>query len=354
MGEQTAIGWTDHTFNAWWGCTEISAPGDEPSECDNCYARVLAERWGWSETGSKPVLWGKDADRRQLSDAYWREPLAWNAVAAEAGRRELVFCSSMADVFEARDDLDATRARLWELIEATPHLIWQLLTKRPEQVLRRVPPRWLGLETHRNDSLSVDQLIQIGPNHWVPRSYITQAEWVRAAARPEAAAAWPDNVWIGTSTGTQRSANLRIPRLLEIPAPVRFLSCEPLFESIDLDLWMQEPVRKIDWVIAGGESGAHHRPMEQRWARDLLRQCQARSQPCEQPDVPVPHSVAVPGGGRACACEFDDPIPFFFKQIGGQHPTSGGDELYGHIYKQFPVAAGDRSWKTDTTTEETP
>lgn len=340
MGEQTAIKWTDHTFNTHWGCTKIEAPGDEPSECDHCYAETLAIRFGFSETGSKPALWGRHADRRRLSDAYWRAPLAWNANAAEHGRRELVFCSSMADVFEARDDLNDVRARLFDLIAATPNLIWQLLTKRPEHVLRMVPPAWLGLAQRDPDRKSPEGLVQIDPTHWVPPAYITQAEWQAAGRSPEAQAAWPDNVWVGTSVGTQRSASMRIHRLAPIPAPVRFLSCEPLFESIDLQPW----IHSIDWVIAGGESGAGYRAMKQQWARDLLIQCEARMEPCAQPDVPYPHSLPAPGGGRSCTCEYPKPIPFFFKQIGGLHPGDGGDQLYGETYLNFPAEAGDRTW----------
>lgn len=246
MGENSGIGWTNHTFNPWWGCTEVS------DACDHCYARTLAQRFGHA-------VWGKDAPRRTLSDANWRLPLRWDRDAELAGRPALVFCASMADVFEARDDLDPLRSRLWELVEQTPHLIWQLLTKRPEQVARRVPPPWL--------------------------------------------ASWPRNAWLGTTVEDERAARIRVPRLLAIPAPVRFLSCEPLLG--DVDLWPY--LEHVSWVIAGGESGPHARPMSLDAVRRIRDDC-------------------VLAG-----------VPFFFKQWGGLRPDSGGCELDGELWRLFPA-----------------
>lgn len=257
MGEETAISWTRHTFNPWWGCVKIGAPEGEPSECDNCYAEAGSIRFGWSEQGaSGPALWGSGSERRRFGDRHWNEPLRWDAAAAAAGSPALVFCASFADVFEARDDLDAERERLWELIEATPNLIWQLLTKRPEQVLRRVPSRWIPGTEEGCDPC------RVAPVHH----------------------AWPSNVWIGTSVGTQRSADLRIPRLLEIPAAVRFLSCEPLLGPVSITDWTLAPLgRSIDWIIIGGESGPGWRPMELWWAEQLAAQAEAVGIPVSGP-----------------------------------------------------------------------
>ena len=289
MGEATAIAWTDHTFNPWWGCVAIEAPGDEPSECDNCYAETGARRYGWADGGgSGPLLWGPGTHRRTFGAGHWQEPRKWNRDAAAAGVRDLVFCGSYCDVFEARSDLDEHRARLWHTIEETPALVWQLLTKRPEQVRRKVPPGWLD--------------------------------------------AWPANVWIGTSVGTQRSAGLRIPRLLEVPAPVRFLSCEPLLTSVDLSRWwprcnclvphldgatQHDPGcsifgRSIDWIIVGGESGPGHRPLDLDHARALVDQAR-----------------------RAA-------VPVFFKQVGGATSKAGGDLLDGERIHGFPAGMAYR------------
>jgi protein gp37 len=271
MGTDTAIGWTDHTFNPWWGCTRVS-PG-----CQHCYAETFAKR-----TGNK--VWGQQAPRRFFGEKHWREPLKWDRAAEAAGRPALVFCASMADVFEDRDDLVEPLGQLFELMVATPHLIWQVLTKRPELVRDRTPRAWWQ-ETDDGRSM------------------------------------WPSNVWIGTTVEDQQRADERIPRLLEIPAPVRFLSCEPLLGPVDLLAeWVEfelmafggagvECFPRVDWVICGGESGPGHRPLNLDHARTIRDNC----------------------------AEYD--VPFFFKQVGGHHPTTGGDLLDGQQHKAFPPEA---------------
>lgn len=260
MAEQTAISWTDHTFNPWWGCARVS-PG-----CQNCYAETFSKRLGKD-------LWGKTSDRRFFGDKHWNEPLRWDRAAEAAGRPALVFCASMADVFEARDDLDEHRERLWGLIYETPNLIWQLLTKRPENVLGLVPGHW-------HDDFEAGQ---IGCDE----------------------ARWPDNVWIGTTVEDQTRADERLPHLARIPAPVRFLSCEPLLGPVDL----LSHIEAVDWLIVGGESGHSHRPLNLDHARALRQQ----------------------------AILWD--VPFLFKQVGGRTPTAGGDQLDGQTWHQFPPDA---------------
>src|SRR5690242_8701647 len=128
MGKDSAIEWTDHTFNPWWGCDEISPA------CDFCYAKAWARRLGMSE------LW--EGERRTFGEKHWSEPLKWNAEAARAGRRARVFCVSMGDIFDNKAPA-AERERLWRLIEATPHLTWQLLTKRIGNAAKMLPEEWL-------------------------------------------------------------------------------------------------------------------------------------------------------------------------------------------------------------------
>ena len=213
MAKYSAIEWTHHTFNPWWGCTKVS-PG-----CKHCYAETFSHRIGQD-------IWGARAERRFFGDAHWREPLKWNAEAVRIGKRRRVFCASMADVFEHRAELEPVRERLWRLIADTPGLDWLLLTKRPERIMKAVP--WGDL--------------------------------------------WPANVWAGVTAENQKWAEKRIPLLLELPAAVRFLSCEPLVGALDLRQWTAKPQR-IDWVIAGGESGHKARPMNPEWARNLRDQC---------------------------------------------------------------------------------
>lgn len=246
MSDKTGIEWTDHTFNPWWGCSRVSPA------CRFCYADRDAQRYGHQ-------VWRRHGPRRMLSEANWKRPLKWNRDAQNAGIPAKVFCASMADVFEDHPDVAEPRERLWDVIEATPWLRWQLLTKRPENVAGMVP-------------------------------------WGET---------WPSWVWLGTSVETQRYADQRIPVLLSLPAQTRFLSCEPLLGPVNLDryLWLTGastagpfydftgrrrygggiggqaitfiPARDLHWAIIGGESGPRSRPTELRWIEDLLLQCMA-------------------------------------------------------------------------------
>ncbi len=228
---QTTISWTatrlptgrwvpGYTFQAWEGCEKVS-PG-----CDHCYAEGRDRRYHGGQH------WGPKATtpRKRMSEANWRQPLAWNRTAARHGVRLKVFCPSLADVFEDHPAVHADRERLWRLIEATPWLTWMLLTKRPANTRRLCPPAWLE--------------------------------------------AWPARVWIGTSVESQPWADVRIPLLLKVPAPVRFLSVEPLLGPVQLAL------DGIAWVIVGGESGRGFRMMEVSWLEAVVAQCQAAGVAC--------------------------------------------------------------------------
>lgn len=214
MAKDSRIEWTHHTFNPWWGCTKVSPA------CKHCYAETWAKR-----VGSK--VWGPRSPRRFFGDKHWIEPRRWNSEAARNGERRRVFCASMADVFERRKELNEARRRLWNLIEETSNLDWLLLTKRPHNVDSMVPWR----------------------------------------------SSWPANVWLGTTVENQVWANKRIPEILSVPARIRFLSCEPLLGSLDLSFFTTSKNSKIHWVIAGGESGPHSRPMNPEWLRNLRNQC---------------------------------------------------------------------------------
>lgn len=218
MAKDSGIEWTHHTFNPWWGCVKLSPA------CAHCYAQTWARRVGME-------LWGGKAPRRFFTEAHWRDPIRWNAEAQRSGERPRVFCASMADVFEPRADLDPWREKLWRLIEATPHLDWLLLTKRPGYIKHVYP--WKN----------------------TPR----------------------DNVWLGTTAENQDWARRRIERLLTVEARVRFLSCEPLLAAIDLTPWLSQ--KQISWVIAGGESGGQARPTHPNWIRSLRDQCKTHGVP---------------------------------------------------------------------------
>lgn len=222
MGKNTSISWADHTFSPWWGCQKVS-PG-----CERCYAETFAKRVGQK-------VWGGDVPRRVMSEKYWLQPHRWDIEAKRRRVRRRVFCASMADVFEDRRDLDLLRGKLWDLIETTSALDWLLLTKRPENIRHMIPEAW----------------------YRTPRP----------------------NVWYGTTVENQEYAEKRIPRLLEVPAAVRFLSCEPLLGPVELGPCMQTrdafiKSGGIHWVICGGESGHRARPMDPAWALQLLQECQ--------------------------------------------------------------------------------
>ena len=162
MGNTTTISWTDATFNPWWGCTKVSRA------CDNCYAETIAKRFH-----PEQALWGHD-DRRIFGEKHWAEPLRWaRTLPAKLGRRPRIFCASMADVFDNHPAVAAEREKLWALIEKTPELDWQLLTKRIGNVARMVPGSWLR--------------------------------------------GWPAHAWIGISVVTQEEVDRDVPRLLQLP-----------------------------------------------------------------------------------------------------------------------------------------
>ncbi|ESS41354.1 phage protein Gp37/Gp68 [Burkholderia cenocepacia] len=248
MSENSKIEWTDHTFNPFIGCTKVS-PG-----CDHCYAEHMMD------TRLHKVVWGPHGERVRTSAATWRQPLRWNARHAEFfaahGRRQRVFCASLADVFDNAVD-PAWRRDLFELIARTPNLDWLLLTKR------------IG---NARDMLNevVDEL-SCGLNTWDELP-------------------WP-TVWLGATIVNQAEADRDIPKLLAMPARVRFLSMEPLLGPVDLTSipWgglrvsalqgWSSPEHGLHWVIVGGESGPGARPMHPDWARDLRDQCAAAGVP---------------------------------------------------------------------------
>ena len=249
MGANSGIEWTDHTFNPWIGCTRVSPA------CDHCYAETWASRYG-------TVEWGAGKPRKLTSESNWQQPIKWNREAEKTGERKRVFCASLADVFD-NEVPEEWRVRLWKLIYDTPHLDWLLLTKR------------IGNARH---------MLPLGA--------------FRGGPLP--------NLWLGISVVNQEEADRDIPKLLSVPAKVRFLSMEPLLGPVVLapkdktvellsqwygpdgfDRTGSQPIKeratwlfpKIDWVIVGGESGKEARPMHPEWAISIRDQCSAARVP---------------------------------------------------------------------------
>lgn len=254
MATNTGIEWTDATWNPVTGCTKISAG------CDNCYAHTLAHRLLAKHYGRrKPVIDSPENRLDPFAVRLWPERLAepsrWTAA-------RMVFVNSMSDLFHT-DVPDAYLRRTFAIMLREHRHIYQVLTKRPGRVLRF----W-----NRHQNLFDGQDI-------------------------------PPHIWIGTSVENQ-AQTYRLSHLRRIPAAIRFLSCEPLLGPLSLCL------DDIHWVIAGGESGVVHRPMDVAWAVGIRDQCLAAK------------------------------VPFFFKQVGGRTPKANGRKLEGRTWSEYPYITG--------------
>lgn len=208
MATQSKIEWCDATFNPVIGCSRVSAG------CDHCYAESMSRRYGW-------VAWG--GERRVTSDANWRKPVAWNRRAASRGTRHLVFCASLADVFDNAWP-PGVRERLFALIAATPALTWLLLTKRPQNMARFLPADW-------------------GDGY--------------------------PNVWLGVTAEHQLEYDRRWPIVADTPARCRFVSYEPALGPLTVN-------GRPDWIIWGGESGPGARRLDAAWVRAITLECVTR------------------------------------------------------------------------------
>lgn len=252
MAKTTGISWTHSTWNPWQGCHKVSAG------CKNCYMYREKKRWG-----QDPNIVARSSKRTFNRPLHWHEPA-------------LVFVCSWSDFFI--EEADPWRDEAWEIMWHTPHLTYQLLTKRPERIHECLPADW-------GDG-------------------------------------WP-NVWLGVSAENEPAAEKRLPLLLAVPAAVHWVSAEPLLGHIHFARWLYRceacerrplddlrewrfngtrwehyhgypighlesvPDQVLDWIVVGGESGPNARPMDIRWARFIQFQCE------------------------------DAGVPFFMKQIGG-------------------------------------
>jgi protein gp37 len=245
MGDRSAIEWTEATWNPTTGCDRTS-PG-----CDNCYALRIAKRL----KAMGQAKYQQDGDPRTsgpgfglaLHEDLLALPRTWTSP-------RVVFVNSMSDLFHPAVPLDYIR-RVFDVMATTERHTYQLLTKRSRRL-------------------------------------------VDLAERLE----WPANVWMGVSIETNRYL-FRADHLRQVTPAVRFLSVEPLLGPLtDLD------VAGIDWVIVGGESGVHARPMDPGWVRSIRDLCSAAG------------------------------VPFFFKQWGGRTAKSGGRVLDGRTWDEMPPA----------------
>ena len=245
MADRSAIEWTEATWNPVTGCDRVSAG------CDHCYAMTLAKRL--KAMGSSKYQ--NDGNPRTSGPGFGvtvhpqslDEPHRWR-------QSRVVFVNSMSDLFHARVPLSFIKD-VFDVCRDTPRHTYQVLTKRSLR-LRRL-------------SAELD---------------------------------WPNNLWMGVSVENASSLP-RVDHLREVPAAVRFLSCEPLIGPLDgINL------AGIHWVIAGGESGPNYRPVNVNWVREVRDSCSEAG------------------------------VAFFFKQWGGRTPKAEGRELDGQIWDEMPRA----------------
>jgi protein gp37 len=239
MSDKTGIEWTDASWNPLRGCSKVS------EGCRNCYAETLAKRFsgpGMPYEGT--ISDGRWSGQIRLVPEVLEQPLKWK-------RPRKIFVNSMSDLFHPNVPFDFIDQVFAVMALASQHT-FQILTKRPERMNEYFQHRFRALR------------VEIAAHKY---SMPDEGELVFD---------WPlPNVWIGTSVENQKAADERIPLLLQTPAAIRFLSCEPLLGPVDLKR-VDNPTEdgKIVWVIVGGESGHKARPMHPDWARSLRDQCQ--------------------------------------------------------------------------------
>lgn len=300
MADNTAIEWTNATWNPIRGCTRVS------EGCRNCYAEVMAARF------SDPGQWGHGLARRVAlpgggTDHRWTGEVALVEEALDLPLRwrrpRRIFVNSTSDLFHEKVPDDWIDMVFAVMALAQQHT-FQVLTKRPERMRDYFLGRRLNFGRASEALHEMTHPCSEDDHDWA----VDQLDAFDASGRPL------PNVWLGTSVEDQATANARIPHLLDTPAQVRFLSCEPLLGPVALDMILTPEMGvyaltgvrsdgsgpsgfsrgpRIDWVICGGESGPGARPMHPDWARSLRDQCTL------------------------------DRVPFFFKQWGDWEPRRG-------------------------------
>lgn len=260
MGNKTGIAWTESTWNPTRGCTVKSAG------CKNCYAMALAHRFSGPgepyegltklSPSGKPIWNGKIT----LVDKVLSQPLRWT-------KPRRIFVNSVSDLFHENIPFDFITA-VFAVMAASPKHTFQVLTKRPERMLEYF--EWVKDQAWP-DPISREVFLSRGAKHLGNGSDEDQgAQFAKLCNRTEGFT-WPiPNVWLGVTVENQKAAEERIPLLVQAPAAVRFLSCEPLLESVVVGPSM----KALNWVIVGGESGPYSRPMKQEWVESLMKETQ--------------------------------------------------------------------------------
>jgi protein gp37 len=224
VADKTAIAWATSTWNPVWGCVKLESPSPAGSACRDCYASAFAHRLRKVDPHGLD-LWHPRAERQIASEAVWAKPAVWNRRAELTGEPWRVFLGSMFDWADLRIPRHV-HERMWATVRACTSLKFLMLSKRPQNFSRLLPPDW--------------------GDGWA-------------------------HVMLGCTTENGFEAERRLAILTDTPsAGGRFISAEPLLERIDVARYLGPD--RVSWVIAGGESGPRARPTRIEWARDLRDQ----------------------------------------------------------------------------------
>lgn len=303
MSENTKIEWATSTFSPWYGCTKVS------EGCAHCYAEGMNIRFHGGQN------WGKGNPRRKAAAAAWKKARSWN----KRNPGAMVF-PSQCDWLD-RDVPIELLAEFLQLIHDTPHLIWQLLSKRPELFMER-----LSLIRDSKECAGFHQ------------ACVMAMDWRNGVP--------PDNVWVGASIENQKWLDIRNPQLLKIPAVFTFLSCEPLLGPIEI---LPADFEFIDWVIVGGESGPGARPCDVSWVRSIKEQCKAASTP-----VFVKQLGRVPVDRNDAGYDGEEPHEW---PMGTNSRDMDPSQYQGapvHVLLNHPKGGDMTEWPTDLRVREMP
>lgn len=273
MADKTRIEWADATVNAINGCT-VTSPG-----CTHCYAMKQAHRFdarrGLTRKTNGGMVWTGEV---RLNEKALLQPLSWK-------RPRRIFWNAHGDTFHENVP-DEWIDRVMAVCALTPQHTHMILTKRS----KRMREYFAAVQDYPVRRTRIYAAIYAAGAKLLAKDDPRRRQAPPTFSLP--------NVWLGVSVEDQTRADERIPDLLATPAAVRFLSCEPLLGPVDLNhLFQDHPAHydalrgeyhnesgihsthRIDWVIAGGESGPDARPMHPDWARSLRDQCAAAGVP---------------------------------------------------------------------------
>lgn len=286
MAENSGISWTHNTWNPWVGCDKV-AP-----ECAKCYInRDIRKQRDWLGYEGKPIKGSNIGRRQPWGKVYltqtWSEPWKWEAECIRSRTAKRVFTCSLSDFFHAKGD--PWREDAWSIIKRTPHLVWLVLTKRPELIEARLPRDWGN--------------------------------------------GYP-NVWLGVSTGCRQTLG-KMGTLRRIPVhhqAVRWISAEPLLEDISTEINLDG----YGWVVTGGESGSGD---EYQW--DPTADWRSEFMTGGRRVMMLEWAANLRDVTKKAG------LPFLFKQVTNPLPGRGVDAL-GRISREYPeppTVAGNWPWK---------